>query len=125
MRPTQLLIPQGEGRDTVQQGGIAARTLPVVTTIRRLPPVARLAAGYGAALALLLALAQFSLIASRVPLRIDLNGTTARFSMDGNTLSLPVPSQPTALQLVRPPNTEREFQMDGTDSANNMTEDPA
>src|SRR5690348_11027662 len=112
-----------ESRDLVQQVRDATRALPAVAIqARRMPPAARLALGYALALGMLLLLAQLSLLASRMPLRIELDGTSAQFQLDGSSLALPLPAQPTALQLVRPADTVREFQIDGTDSANNFTE---
>ncbi|HEX6819416.1 MAG TPA: glycosyltransferase family 39 protein [Ktedonobacterales bacterium] len=115
-----------ESGTCVQQVRSTARVLPLVaTSTRRIPSVARLALIYFAALAILVALAQMSLLATRMPLRIELDSTTAQFTLDGSHLRFPLSSRPTSVQFVRPPNTFREFQIDGTDSANNFTEDPA
>jgi hypothetical protein len=79
---------------------------------------------YLVVLVALMLLAQLSLVASRVPVHIVLTATAAAATLDGKTLTLPLSAQPTALQFVPVAPTTREFQIDGTDSANNFTEDP-
>ncbi|HET8906656.1 MAG TPA: glycosyltransferase family 39 protein [Ktedonobacterales bacterium] len=87
------------------------------------PPV-RLAVYLIAALALLL-LAQNALLAlTAEPLRLALTPKSGTLSIDGQQLAFPLSETPTAIYFAAPDPLTREFQIDGTDSANNFSLDP-
>lgn len=77
-----------------------------------------------AALVLLL-LAQNALLAlTAEPLRLALTPMGGTLSIDGQQLAFPLAETPTALYFAAPDPLTREFQIDGTDSANNFSLDP-
>jgi hypothetical protein len=87
-------------------------------------PLVRLAVCLIAAFAVLL-LAQNALLAlTAEPLRLALTPTSGTLSIDGQRLVFPLAETPTAISFAAPDPLTREFQIDGTDSANNFSLDP-
>ncbi len=88
-------------------------------------PQLRLAGYLLAALVLLLIVQNALLSLTTEPLRLVIAPARATLSLDGQQLTLPLPQKPTAIVLAAPDPLTREFQIDGTDSANNFSLDPA
>jgi hypothetical protein len=88
-------------------------------------PQLRLAAYLLAALVVLLIDQNALLALTAEPLRLVIAPAQATLSIDGQRLALPLPQRPTAVLLAAPDPLTREFQLDGTDSTNNFSLDPA
>lgn len=88
-------------------------------------PQLRLAGYLLAALVVLLIVQNALLALTAEPLRLVIAPARAILSMDGQRLALPLPQQPTAIVLAAPDPLTREFQIDGTDTANNFSLDHA
>ncbi|PWT71269.1 MAG: hypothetical protein C5B60_11125 [Chloroflexi bacterium] len=84
---------------------------------------ARVAAGYCLSLLLLLLLNYLSVVAIKIPITISTSLDSLRVTIDGSTLGVPLPASPTQILFVRTDPALREFQLDGTDSVNNFSED--
>jgi hypothetical protein len=76
------------------------------------------------ALALLLLAQNVLLALTAEPLRLALTPTGGTVSIDGQQLAFPLAETPTAIYFAAPDPLTREFQIDGTDSANNFSLDP-
>lgn len=74
---------------------------------------------------LLFAIQQVSFLGTGLPVRLEITPTAGMVYADGQQLQLHWTSTPTSVVLAAPPALIREFQIDGTDAANNSTEDPA
>lgn len=74
---------------------------------------------------LLLALQQVSFLATGLPVRLTISPTGGTVEADGQQLPLHLAQTPTRVVFAAPPPLTREFQIDGTDAANNFTEDSA
>jgi hypothetical protein len=83
----------------------------------------RVAAGYCLALAVLLLLNYATFVAMQIPLTISTSSDSLRVTIDGSTLGVPLPASPTQILFVRADPALREFQLDGSDSINNFSED--
>ncbi|HEY1386949.1 MAG TPA: glycosyltransferase family 39 protein [Ktedonobacterales bacterium] len=88
-------------------------------------PQLRLAGYLLAALVVLLIIQNALLSLTAEPLRLVIAPAQATLSIDGQRLALPLPQQPTAIVLAAPDPLTREFQIDGTDTTNNFSLDPA
>jgi Dolichyl-phosphate-mannose-protein mannosyltransferase len=88
-------------------------------------PQLRLAGYLLGALVLLLLLQNGLLAFTAEPLHLVISPTQGTLSLDGQQLALPLPQTPTTVLLAAPDPLTREFQLDGTDSANNFSLDPA
>ncbi|HEV8192710.1 MAG TPA: glycosyltransferase family 39 protein, partial [Ktedonobacterales bacterium] len=75
--------------------------------------------------ALLFAVQQISFLATAVPLRLAITSTGGMVYTDGQQLPFTLTRSPTNVVFATPPALIREFQIDGTDAANDFTEDPA
>lgn len=84
----------------------------------------RAAASYALLLLLLLLLERLSFRAAQMPLTLTTIPTSLTLTVDGASLHLPLASAPTQVTFVRGDPTVREFQLDGTDSINNFSQDP-
>jgi hypothetical protein len=62
-------------------------------------------------------------LAARLPLQIYVSSGAVTVGVDGHALSATLPQAPTAARLVSGSAIRREYQIDGTDSTNNFTED--
>ena len=101
-----------------------ATTPPAQECGVRTPPLWICAAtGYSVALLLLLVLQQLSFVAMRIPLTISTSSASLRITVDGSTLGVALPASPTEILFVRTDPALLEFQLDGTDSTNNFSED--
>lgn len=78
-----------------------------------------------ATLAILLLGQNDLLVNTAMQLRLELTPSQGNLSVDGQTLTWPLRQSPTALLLAAPDPLTREFQIDGTDSTNNFSLDPA
>lgn len=74
---------------------------------------------------LVLVVQQVSFVATGVPVRLDVTPTGGTVYADGQQLRLKWTSAPTSVVFAAPPPLIREFQIDGTDAANNFSEDQA
>ncbi|HKW23998.1 MAG TPA: glycosyltransferase family 39 protein, partial [Ktedonobacterales bacterium] len=88
-------------------------------------PQLRLAGYLLAALVVLLIVQNALLALTAEPLELIIAPARATLSFDGQRLALPLPQQPTAVVLAAPDPLTREFQIDGTDTTNNFSLDPA
>ena len=88
-------------------------------------PQLRLAGNLLAAVVVLLIVQNVLLALTAEPLRLVIAPAQATISFDGQHLALPLPQQPTAIVLAAPDPLTREFQIDGTDTTNNFSLDPA
>lgn len=88
-------------------------------------PQLRLAGYLLAALVFLLLIQNTLLALTAEPLRLAITPTQGTLSIDGQTLAFPLQQTPTAVLFTAPDPLTREFQIDGTDSANNFSLDPA
>src|SRR5579885_2478054 len=84
----------------------------------------RAAASYALLLLLLLLLERLRFRAAQMPLTLTTTPTSLTLTVDGASLHLPLASAPTQVTFVRGDPTVREFQLDGTDSINNFSQDP-
>jgi hypothetical protein len=84
---------------------------------------ARVAAGYCLTLLLLLLLNYVTFVAMQIPLTVSTSPDSLRVSIDGSTLGVPLPASPTKILFVQTDPALREFQLDGSDSINNFSED--
>jgi hypothetical protein len=75
--------------------------------------------------ALLFAVQQVAFLATGVPMRLDITPSGGSVFADGQRLPLTLTRSPTSVVFAAPPALIREFQIDGTDAANNFTEDSA
>jgi hypothetical protein len=85
----------------------------------------RLVATLIALLLFLLIIQNILLALTAEPLHLALSPTQGTLAVDGQTLALPLQEKPTAVLFAAPDPLTREFQIDGTDSANNFSLDPA
>jgi hypothetical protein len=88
-------------------------------------PQLRLAGYLLAALVVLLIVQNALLALTSEPLHLVIAPARATLSIDGQRLVLPLPQQPTAVVLAALDPLTREFQIDGTDTTNNFSLDPA
>lgn len=83
-------------------------------------------AGYALVALLALLIAQNMLLGlTAEPMRLVVTPTQGTLSIDGQKLIFALSEKPTALLFAAPDPLTREFQIDGTDSANNFSLDPA
>jgi hypothetical protein len=99
-----------------------ARRMPRVLTA--VTPASMLGV-YLIALVLLLAADHLCYLAARLPVRIYIASRSLTVGVDGQSLAAAWTSPPTAVRLVSGSAMRREYQIDGTDSTNNFTEDDA
>ncbi|MGE5335189.1 MAG: hypothetical protein ACM3N4_10850, partial [Nitrososphaerota archaeon] len=92
--------------------------------LRRWPPL-RLAAYLLGIVALLLIVQNVLLALTAESLHLAVTPARGTLSIDGRTLSFPLQAKPTAILLATPDPLTREFQIDGSDSTNNFSLDPA
>ncbi len=110
--------------DVEEQGRRVAIGERVGAVLGRWPQL-RLA-GYLLATIVVLLLIQNTLLAlTAEPLRLAITPTQGTLSLDGQTLAFPLQQTPTAVLFTAPDPLTREFQIDGTDSTNNFSLDPA
>ena len=110
--------------DVEEQGRRLAIGKRVGAVLGRWPQL-RLA-GYLLATIVVLLLIQNTLLAlTAEPLRLVVTPTQGTLSLDGQTLAFPLQQTPTAVLFTAPDPLTREFQIDGTDSTNNFSLDPA
>jgi hypothetical protein len=83
----------------------------------------RVAAGYCLSLLLLLLLNYVTFVAMQIPLTVSTSPDSLRVTIDGSTLGVPLSASPTQILFVRTDPALREFQLDGSDSINNFSED--
>ncbi len=62
---------------------------------------------------------------AQVPVSLNLSPASLTIIVDGSRLQLPLASAPTTVMFPAGDPTYREFQLDGSDTANNFSEDPA
>lgn len=84
---------------------------------------ARALAIYGALFLALFVIQQVSFSAARVPVTLTISSTGLIVGADGQTLVLRLATAPSQVTFVSSTQLDREFQIDGTDSTNNFTED--
>lgn len=115
-------------RNIISEGQEQSRRLAVGKhvgdALRRWPPL-RLAIYLLGVIALLLIVQNVLLALTAESLRLTVTPTESSLSIDGQTLSFPLQAKPTAILLATPDPLTREFQIDGSDSANNFSLDPA
>jgi hypothetical protein len=115
-------VRQSEVVEEQRQGLSAARR---VGKLLREWPQLRLAGYLLAALVVLLIVQNALLALTAAPVRLVIAPAQATLSVDGHRLTLPLLQQPTDVVLAVPDPLTREFQIDGTDSTNNFSLDPA
>lgn len=93
--------------------------------IRVTPFWARALAVYAALFLMLFLIQQVSFSAARVPVTLTLSSTGLTVSADGQSLALRLSTAPSQVTFASSSLLDREFQIDGTDSTNNFTEDAA
>ncbi len=83
----------------------------------------RAATAYCIAFLFLLLLQQLSFTAARIPLTISTSSDSLRLTIDDSSFVVSLPAVPTAILFVHSDPALREFQLDGTDSINNFSQD--
>lgn len=73
----------------------------------------------------LMSLARLLLAMTALPLGVTLTPQATTLTVDGQAITLRATSAPTNIVFEAPQPNVREYQIDGTDSTNNFTEDPA
>ena len=96
-----------------------------VARLRMAPVWLRWLASYVAALALAALFCQASLVAARLPVRLEVGTQGGRFTADGSTLAVPWQRAPTGVYFADAGADVHEFQLDGSDSTNNFSLDPS
>jgi Dolichyl-phosphate-mannose-protein mannosyltransferase len=117
-------VQQSETEQQPQPVAIADDVRRVSAALLRRPPV-RLAAALVGLLLLLLVAQHLLLNLTAEPLRLTISPTRGTLTIDGQTLTLPLRQRPTVILFAAPDPLTREFQIDGTDSTNNFSLDPA
>lgn len=120
IRGKKVPVREGDVESHHQQSPIGRHTNNLLT---RWPPL-RLVATLIALLLFLLIVQNILLSLTTESLHLVVSPTHSALAVDGQTLPLPLQEIPTAVLFAAPDPLTREFQADGTDSANNFSLDP-
>ena len=90
---------------------------------RAAAPWLRLVLAFAGVAALLFLIQYAAFEATRISVQVTIRGQDARFHIDGSTLTVNLPAVPSRVLFIPGSPLLREYQIDGTDSTNNFTED--